>query len=174
MNEIILKEATINDAAIIALLGRVTFCQTFEHLFTDKNDLLTYLDSTFSVQKIRKSLQKNNNIFWILYVNELPVGYSKLKLSSSSPHIIDKNTSQLQKIYILKGFLTLGLGKKMIDTLINRAKQSGSDCIWLAVLHTNEKAINFYIKNNFSKIGNHFLKIGKDNFYFNVLCKYLN
>jgi len=174
MDKISLKEATTKDSAIIALLGRITFSQTFEHTFRDKNDLINYLNDTFSVQKIRNSIKKVTNVFWIIYVNKLPVGYSKLKLSSPSSFLSDKNPAQLQKIYILKDFLKLGLGEKMMGAILNRATKNSNNCIWLSVLHTNEKAIQFYFKNKFLKIGNHYFAVGKENFYFDVLYKTLN
>ena len=42
-------------------------------------------------------LRKPNNIFWIAFVNRLPVGYAKLKLYSNSEFIESKDVCQLQK-----------------------------------------------------------------------------
>ncbi|MBK9734414.1 MAG: hypothetical protein IPO92_05360 [Saprospiraceae bacterium] len=53
-----IRRAKINEAACISLLGRITFSETFGHLFSDKQDLLNYLDQTFSVDKIENSLTK--------------------------------------------------------------------------------------------------------------------
>jgi len=82
-----IKIAEQKDAAIIALLGRITFNQSFGHLFRDKQDLYNYLDETFSVFKIENSLQKANNIYWIAKYNDLPVGYAKLKINSPTEFI---------------------------------------------------------------------------------------
>tara|TARA_R110002050_G_scaffold56512_1_gene126945 strand:+ start:27741 stop:27896 length:156 start_codon:yes stop_codon:yes gene_type:complete len=40
----------------IALLTRVTFTETFGHLFRDKQDLLEYYNSTFLVEEIATSI----------------------------------------------------------------------------------------------------------------------
>lgn len=64
-----------------------------------------FYDKTFSVSKIRASIGKENNVFWISFFHEFPVGYAKLKKFSNSVFIDSDKVSQLQKIYILKDVL---------------------------------------------------------------------
>ncbi len=174
MNAVVqVRRAKPKDAHIISLLGRITFAETFGHLFTDQNDLLEYFERTFSVQKIRSGFTNSNNLFWIAMINELPVGYAKLKLNSPSEFVDIENTSQLQKIYVLKDFLAQKVGLKLQDEMLKAAKESGSTKIWLSVLQENERAIRFYLKNDFQKIGEHDFQIGKESFHFHVMSKEL-
>ena len=172
MNIIEIREAEISDAEFIALLGRVTFTETFGHLFRNQNDLLDYYNKTFSVKKIKKSLKKPNTYYWVAFANDLPVGYSKLKLDSLSEFIDCKNTSQLQKIYVLKDFLSLKIGLELQNKLIDKAKKH-SDVIWLSVLNSNKRALNFYYKNEFIEIGKHNFQIGIEIFEFIVMSRKL-
>ena len=110
MSTIEIRLAKKEDARYIALLGRITFTETFGHLFRDQNDLIDYYNYTFSVKKIEDGMKKQNNIFWIAFVNRLPVGYAKLKLDSKSEFIDSKDVCQLQKIYVLKDFLSMKIG----------------------------------------------------------------
>ncbi len=57
--------------------------------------------------------------------------------------------------------------------LIEKAKVHGSELIWLSVLKSNHRAIQFYKKNGFINIGNHNFQIGKEKFEFNVMSKIL-
>lgn len=171
MDSINIIEAQVSDAKHIALLGRVTFSETFGHLFREKKELYEYYERTFSVEKIRKSLKKPNNVFWIASVNELPVGYAKLKLDSPSAFIDSKNVSQLQKIYVLKDFLSMKIGLKIQEKIMLRAKEHGSEYIWLSVLDENDRAINFYYKNKFVELGNHNFQIGQEKFEFITMSK---
>ena len=57
-------------------------------IFLNQNDLIDYYNLTFSVQKIEDGMKKQNNIFWIAFVNRLPVGYAKLKLHSRSEFLL--------------------------------------------------------------------------------------
>jgi hypothetical protein len=59
------------------------------------------------------------------------------------------------------------------NLLLKKAKENGFSKIWLSVLNSNERAINFYIKNGFMEIGNHDFQIGKENFEFIAMSKKL-
>ena len=91
MNKLEIQTTNTNDAPIIALLARVTFAETFGHLFRNKQDLLDYYNSTFLVDKIANSITKPNGF---------PVGYAKLKLNSTSEFLGSEKVCQLQKKYM--------------------------------------------------------------------------
>ena len=152
MNTIEIRLAKKEDARFIALLGRTTFTETFGHFFRDQKDLIDYYNFTFSVQKIEDGIKKPNNIFWIAFVNRLPVGYAKLKLYSNSEFIESKDVCQLQKIYVLKDFLSMKIGFGLQDLLLKKAKELNFNKIWLSVLNSNERAINFYKKTGLKKL----------------------
>jgi ribosomal protein S18 acetylase RimI-like enzyme len=168
-----IRIATKVDAGYIALLGRITFTETFGHYFSNKLDLTTYLDSTFSVEKIESSFLKPNNIYWIAFVDRLAVGFAKLKLNSQFEFIESNDVCQLQKIYVLKDFLSLKIGFKMQSMLLKKAQEEGFETIWLSVLNSNQRAINFYTKNEFKSIGHHNFTIGQEDFKFIAMSKQL-
>ena len=173
MNAVDVRLARKEDAPFIALLGRTTFTETFGHFFRDHQDLIDYYNSTFSVQKIEDGIQKPNNLFWIAFVNRLPVGYAKLKLHSNSECIDSTDVCQLQKIYVLKDFLSMKIGLELQGSLLAKAKELGFHQIWLSVLHSNERAIGFYKKSGFEEVGSHDFQIGKENFEFVAMSKSL-
>ena len=135
--------------------------------------MIDYYNLTFSVQKIEAGIEKPNNIFWIAFANRLPVGYAKLKLNSQSEFVESQAVCQLQKIYVLKDFLSMKIGLGLQDALLKKAKELNFDNVWLSVLDSNERAINFYKKAGFEEIGNHDFQIGKENFEFVAMGKQL-
>lgn len=172
-NRMEIRLANNSDAECIALLGRITFTETFGHLFRDHNDLLEYYQRTFSVEKIKKGLKTPNNFFWLALVDDLPVGYAKLKLNVKTVFSSSENTCQLQKIYVLRDFQYMKIGLELQNRMLDKAKEKGFEEIWLSVLHTNDRAIGFYKKSGFQNIGNHYFQIGKENFEFMVMSKSL-
>lgn len=165
--------ANISDAKIISSLMITTFDETFGHLFEDRQVLLDYFNAFFSINKVKNGLQKENNVFWIAFVDEKPVGYAKLKLNSSTEFISENKISQLQKIYVLKEFISLKIGYQLQKVLLKKAKNFGSNQIWLSVFVENKRAINFYLRNDFNQIGKHQFQIGKYNFDFIAMSKKL-
>lgn len=168
-----IRIATQEDIRYIALLGRVTFTETFGHLFRDKQDLFTYCDATFSVRKIADSIQKSNSMYWIALKDEVAVGYAKLKLNSPSEFMPGEHSCQLQKIYVLKASLSLKIGSQMQNALLQKAKEKGFSKIWLSVLKSNERALGFYRKTGFQVVGQHNFQIGKEHFEFMAMAKSL-
>ena len=65
------------------------------------------------------------------------------------------------------------IGFELQDHLLKKAKELNFNKVWLSVLNSNERAINFYKKNRFEKIGNHDFQIGKENFEFIAMQKKL-
>ena len=173
MNAIEIRLARKEDARFIALLGRTTFTETFGHFFRNQQDLIDYYNSTFSVQKIEAGIEKPNNLFWIDFANRLPVGYEKRKLHSNSGFVDSKEVCQLQKIYVLKDFLSMKIGLELQGALLDKAKVLHFTQIWLSVLNSNERAIRFYEKSGFEQVGNHDFQIEKENFEFISMNKEL-
>ncbi|HMB63852.1 MAG TPA: GNAT family N-acetyltransferase [Eudoraea sp.] len=174
MSTIKIRIAGKGDARYIALLGRITFTGTFGHLFRDGEDLRGYCEETFNVGKIETSLQKSSSVYWIAFSDRLPVGYAKLKLNSPSAFIAEGKICQLQKIYVLKDFLSLRVGFQLQEQMLQKAREYGYSKIWLSVLEENERATLFYKKNGFTVIGKHDFQIGKERFEFLAMSKALS
>lgn len=168
---ILVKKAQVNDARHIAGLGRTTFQETFGHLFPVAAELEIYLQNTFSVEKIASSLAKDNNVFWLAWDGQTPVGYAKLKIKSWHNDEETEGVSQLQKIYVLQAYLDQKIGKLLYETLEQEVLKIGSKKLWLVVLHTNEKAIRFYEKAGFVKTQKHYYTIGSQKFEFELMSK---
>jgi diamine N-acetyltransferase len=166
MDQLVIRKGSPEDAEFISLLARITFTETFEHYYRNRQDLLDYYDITFGVPKIRASLNKVNNVYWIAFYKELPVGYAKLKKFSKSDFINSDSVSQLQKIYVLKDFQSKKIGHNMQAEMFKETIKLGNKFLWLSVLKSNEKAILFYNKNGFIKIGEHTFDIGQEHFNF--------
>ncbi|WP_435262754.1 GNAT family N-acetyltransferase [Tenacibaculum sp. nBUS_03] len=156
-----IRTATTNDATIIALLGRITYSESHGKYIDNKKHLLNYNNDAFSLKKIKESLSIPDNVFYLIYVNKLPVGYAKLVLNTTFNNKTPQNSCRLERIYILNDFLPLKIGQQLYNTVINKAISLNFECIWLSVYIKNNRAIQFYRKNNFTKIGVLQFKVNK-------------
>jgi ribosomal protein S18 acetylase RimI-like enzyme len=166
-----IRRATAGDAVTIALLGRITFAESFGHLFrSHPHELRRYLDRTFGVGKIEISLAKPENVYWLAYRDHLPIGYAKLKHPSAPSGDAGKNSAQLQKIYVLTEFLGERIGEALLHQVLPEAKRRAPK-LWLDVLHENERAIGFYTKHGFAITGKDTYRIGSQTFLFDLMGK---
>jgi len=166
-----IRKAQSADAEIIALLGRITFSETFGYLFVDHaSDLRAYLDHTFAVAKIRLSIEQPENTYWLALIDALPVGYAKLKLPSPAALLPAASIAQLQKIYVLKEFLGQGIGKPLFESVLDHVTSLKIDVLWLDVLKKNSRAIRFYERHGFKALGDETYTIGAQTFTFHLMA----
>jgi len=164
-----IRKAELNDAVVTALLARITFAETFGHLFHDHRDeLRVYLNRTFAVSKIERSLGQPRNTYWLGFADGLPVAYAKLKYPCATP-ISENDAAQLQKIYVLREFVGQGIGKPMLQAVLAHAASIRVPTIWLDVLKENDRAIRFYKQQGFTALGTDTYVIGAQTFDFHLM-----
>ncbi len=160
-----IREATMSDAEYIALIGRIAFGDTFSPIFENQDNLQDYLNRTYQVEKIKKSIAENaENRYWIAFFDGLSIGFMKIKIESDE-------TWQLQKIYILRDFLDKKIGYHFLQLLENEIVSNKIKTLWLTVEVRNERAIRFYEKVGFYKKEKTTFTIGTQTFDFELMEK---
>ena len=146
----IAKEA---DTEILALLGRVTWAESHGHYINDKNDIVKYLNKNFSVSKMKQDINNAKNLFYIVYVDDLPAGYAKLVVNEKQENVESQNIIRLERIFIQNEFIPLKIGQQLLNFVEEKAKELQLDTMWLTVYIKNIRAIRFYEKNEFKNVG---------------------
>ncbi|MFI5185885.1 MAG: hypothetical protein ACHQF0_04125, partial [Chitinophagales bacterium] len=93
--------ADSSHADLVASIGRQSFRSAFGNLFNSKDELQEYLDYMYHPDKIAKSIEKENNLFFLAFVENVPVGFAKVKKYSLNEQIESISQMELQKIYVL-------------------------------------------------------------------------
>lgn len=166
-----IKQVEQHDVIMLTLLARITFTEAFGYLFTPE-ELKDYLDKTFTVAKLRESVAKSNNRFFLAIVDELPVAYAKLKLHSPYESLPYHSPAQLQKIYVLKEFIGNGIGEKLQETVFREAEKNNKSILWLAVWEENHKARKFYTRYGYHKESTYGYGIGEKYFTYDIMVKH--
>jgi len=156
-------------ATVISTIGRLSFRDAFAHLFNDKKELQAYLDDTYHPVKIQKSIEKENNVFFLAFVENVPVGFAKLKKHSLHDKIKSAAQMELQKIYVLSYYHGSGAGAALMRSVIDLAKNMQPDYVWLDTHISNIKAIRFYEKNGFKRSAKHYFTIGSQTFEYDLM-----
>jgi diamine N-acetyltransferase len=168
---ITVRRAQASDAETVALLGRLTFREAFGDLFEEREDeLLAYLNQTFSVAKIASSMSKSQNQYWLASINDLPIGYAKQRYPSANTFINDPAPVQLQKIYILAEFIAHQIGRALMTATMQAAAVAKVKNAWLTVLETNHRAISFHKRQGWTRVGEASFTIGTQDFSFLVMA----
>ena len=156
----IIKVAT-NQTGILSKIGRETFMDTYVES-APKKEIKNYLLSTFNKETVTYELENPLNNYHFIFYNDTLAGYSNINFNKPYASITEKNTTYLSRLYILKEFHSVGLGKELFNFNIGLAKQNSQKGMCLAVWTENQKAIHFYTKIGFQKIGEFDYKISEN------------
>jgi len=160
-NRIRIERATLGDAPPLAELARATFLATFESLFPGhESDLAAYLDRTFATRKLAASIRKPANRYWLAHDGADAVGYAKLKLGSAHALCRGDNPAQLQKIYVCDRAKGSGVGRSLVEKVVEEARTDGADALWLSVHEANDRAVKFYARSGWRDVGADLFSIG--------------
>lgn len=159
--KISIHRATPDDASLIAALG----ARTFEASFGVDNrpeDMEQYLSQNFSEAHIEAQLADPSSVFLLVYDDSKAVGYAMLRLSKKPVSVTGTKPVELVRIYVEKEIIREGYGSTLMNSCLEEAKKNGHRTIWLGEWEKNLRAIRFYRKWGFTKVGTKEFVLGND------------
>lgn len=115
-------------------------------------EMATYIDKRFSPEYIKKAIESNTKTLIVAYVNQTPIGVAEIILDTICP-IRKVQTPELSKLYVLERFYGKGIGYQLLKEVENELFKSGFKELYLEVFTENPKAIAFYERQEYQKIG---------------------
>lgn len=166
------RTARLEDAHLLAELGAKTFYDTYAS-HNKEEDINLYLESTFTKDKIVEELNDKSTTFIIASVNDIAGGYAKLIHNHLPQQLNGKKGLEISRIYVTESLIGKKVGKALMKHCLETAQQGKYDLLWLGVWGKNERAVGFYEKFGFEKIGDQPFLLGKDEQTDCVMVKYL-
>lgn len=146
-----LRRAGFDDAAKLSLVGAASFLETFANDHPG-DALVAFTGSTHSVKAWEITLSAPGNNVWIVEeVAGAPVGYAVV-----APATLPGTTAsdaELKRIYLMSRWHGTGMGKALFDAAETEARARQAERLVLSVYTRNTRAIGFYEKQGFAKIG---------------------
>lgn len=115
-----------------------------EHLDSLITDLKEY-DEFWNEKTLIDEFENENSEYFVLIEEEKIIGFAGLWFNVDEAHIMN--------ITVKKEYRKKGFGTKLLQFLIERAKEKNKKCITLEVREDNNPAILLYEKLNFEKVG---------------------
>lgn len=146
-----IRFATLKDSSNIAALSAQVWLHNYA-LDGINNAISEYVLSEFTAEKVASKINSTSYQYIISETEGNLTGLVSLDLSGTCP-ITSKLIPELDRLYIQEPFTGLGLGSKLLDAAMEACKESGHDKLWLTVYHKNTRALAFYKRHNFKKVG---------------------
>lgn len=144
--------ASGDDAGIVSVLGGVTFYEAYFEQDTPK-DLSNYIIETFAPEVIKNELSDPAIEYYLAMLNGKAVGFIKLMTGTEAEGIDPKASIELKRIYTLERVWRRGVGDMLMRFAIERARELGFQYLWLGVWQENARALGFYEKYGFDRVG---------------------
>lgn len=144
----VISKAGTEAAQCICTLAHETFRETYGPVAPAAN-LEKYIAANFNEARITQELQDPGHSYYIAYVADQPVGFTKITHHQSAKGMISKHGIKLDRIYVVKAYQGLSIGTELMKKVYGVAREAHADYIWLMVWQKNERAIQFYQKAGF-------------------------
>lgn len=152
------ERLSVDDAYALAQIGRQTAVDTFAALNTPEN-LQYYLDSAFSIPQLASELSNPSNLFYAVKREGVWVGYVKFQTVFDNTTIelpatvLSSPTWRLERFYLDKPWHGTGIAQVMMQFCLDLARKHQVAALWLGVWEHNVRALKFYTKVGFQRVG---------------------
>ena len=153
----IIRPAERTDLPTIDDVFRVSFCDTFAHLYSAE-DLAAFLNQ-FTPDAWQA---EHDDPAFAFQVGEQDgvVGYAKLG-PNKLPFIDPEGAIELKQLYLLKRAHGTGLGRQLMDWVVAEARRRAAVRLVLSVWENNHRAQAFYQRYGFADRGPYEFMVGK-------------
>lgn len=167
-----LRQAGEDDVERLALIGAATFLETFAGIL-EGDAIVAHCTREHGVEAYRALLAAEGSGAWIAEAEAggAPLGYALVtapKLAQSVPGDLE-----LKRIYSFSRTHGSGLGAALMGRATRHAEEMGAKRLLLGVFAGNVRALAFYRRHGFEKIGDRRFRVGSQECEDVVLAKRL-
>ena len=156
-----IRHATARDASALSHLA----ARTFRATYADTNDLHlleSYIADHYSTAIQRAELQDDRLLYLVAEIDAQLAGFALLRTDQAHPDVNGTRPIRLARIYVDAPYLGSGLGSALMQRCLTECQTRGHDLLWLGVWEENAKAIAFYERWGFDRVGGEMFDFGGD------------
>lgn len=158
---VIIRRGEAADATLLAELAARTFAETFGAENTPE-DLKAHLESSFGVAQQADELADPDVRTLLAYRNDELIGFAQVRRKVIPTCVVAEKPVELYRFYLVRSAHGTGAAKPLILKAREAAQELGGRHLWLGVWERNPRAIAFYLKSGFAKVGSHDFVVGSD------------
>ena len=165
MTDVLIRPARLEDADILAELGRRTFLDTFVAkdgfaIPYPQADLLPYLDESFGPAAVRRRIAEDRSGYWVAERDGVFLAYANAGPNGLPHPDAAAGDQELRRIYVDKAAQGLGLGTKLLGISLDWMETHSTGPLWIGVWSGNLKAQKLYAAHGFEKAGEYDYPVG--------------
>lgn len=160
------RHATPADATALSHLGAETFRETFEDTNTP-DDMARYLAESFFPEQQAAEIADPQSVMLVAEHRDDTgvahlVGYAHIVDGDVPDDVTGPLPLELKRLYILRAWHGRGVAQALMNQYLEIARGRGARTLWLGVWEHNARAVAFYTKYGFVRVGQHDFVLGTD------------
>lgn len=154
-----LRDAQPNDANCLAVLAAQVWLHTYATRGVS-HEIAQYVLSELSVEKFSALLDDPDTRVVVAHGGENLVGFACIRLGATCPSD-PCATVELLTLYVQEPFTGQEVGRSLLTAAEGKAREHASGPLWLTVNAQNARAIAFYARQGYTKVGTTFFALGE-------------
>jgi len=170
----LIRRAGPDDAARLALVGQATFVETFAGIL-DGDDIVAHCAREHSLEHYQRCFADDSTRLWLAERSpgRAPIGYAVTSACSLPVADVGDGDVELKRIYVLHRFIGGGVGARLLQAALDDARAAGKRRLLLGVYAGNARAIAFYERNGFARVGERRFAVGANRYDDIILARAL-
>jgi len=155
----LIRHATADDIDVLCHLGATTFRETYRGI-SDPREVDEYADEQFTPDKVAAWFRKPCARTLLAIAGDAPAGYAHLRHARVPACVVDRKAIELSRLYLLGTAQGTGLGRAMMAAALAQAAELEARTVWLGAYDRNLRALAFYARHGFTRVGTHEFEFG--------------
>jgi GNAT superfamily N-acetyltransferase len=160
------RPATAPDAPALSRLGAATFRETFAGENAPE-DMDRYLAEAFTPARQAAEIADPAGAVLLAEADDpssVPalVGYAHLLAGTPPAAVGGPAPLELKRLYVARAWHGRGVAQALMNAALDAARARSAGTLWLGVWERNPRAVRFYEKYGFARVGEHTFVLGAD------------
>jgi GNAT superfamily N-acetyltransferase len=147
-----LRRASIQDASALAAFASRAFSDTYQGI-DDPDEIADYVAEHFNPEAVAEIIRDRVSTTLLAEIGPQLVGYVVLKAVEAPSCVTGTKPIEFAKFYLDKEFIGKGIGASLMLLVHAEALRLGARTLWLSVYDRNVRAVRFYERFGFTKVG---------------------
>lgn len=150
-DQLCIRSAEASDAANLTVLRQQVWISTYA---TEgiRNEFSEYILAEFTIDTMRSALCDAQRAILVATLDDHVVGYVEIGLNRPCP-IGDFAVPEIMTLYVLERFAGQGIGYRLLCEAERWVSDHGYRQVWLDAYHENTRALEFYARQGYRRIG---------------------
>ena len=153
--QLTIRQADIEDINEIGFLANEIWPKVYDYMISP--DQIRYMLNLFyTPESLYRQMLEQHHVFFLAELDDVPVGFASVGK-------IDEGVFRLHKLYVQPELHGKGVGKALVEAVLDEAFEGGGRKLQLTV-NKNNKSVTFYQRLGFNITGEQKLDIGSGYF----------